>query len=86
MKYFPVLLAAGGRPRALLSVNQFLLIGSCHLSSRSILLPMMLRLIEVLMVIVILREIEGGINGKGTGSIVMSSQGLPTVVNELNLF
>lgn len=47
---------------------------------------MMLRLIEVLMVIVILREIEGGINGKGTGSMVMCSQGLPTVVNELNLF
>lgn len=38
------------------------------------------------MVIVILREIEGGINGKGTGSIGMCSQGLPTVVSEPNLF
>lgn len=85
MKYFPVLLAEG-RPHTLLSVNQVSLIGFCHLSSRSILLPMMLRLIEVLMVIVILREIEDEINGKGTGSIVMCSQGLPTVVIELNLF
>lgn len=37
------------------------------------------------MVIVILSEIEDEINGKVIGSIVMCSQGLRTVVNELNL-
>lgn len=68
--------ASGGRLHTVLSVNQFLLIGFCRLSSWSILRPMTLRLIAVLMVIVILSEIEDEINGKGIGPIVMCSQGL----------
>lgn len=38
------------------------------------------------MVIVTLREIEGGIDGKGAGSMAVCSRGLPAVVNQLNLF